>query len=292
MATIEKTNITVAVTIHAPVEKVWKFWTDPKHVIHWNNASDDWHTTKAENDLRPGGKFLSRMEAKDGSMGFDFTGKYTKIEKHKLIESILDDGRQVMVSFLPNGNETTISEIFEAEQENTIELQQAGWQSILDNFKKYAETSDKMESLHFEIIINANAEKVYRTLIDEKHYTEWTSAFNPTSYYKGSWEKGSKILFLGTDPDGNMGGMASRIKENIPNKFVSIEHLGIIKDGKELTYGDEVESWAGAMENYSFTQKGNTTLFGVDADSNQEFKAYLCEAWPRALNKLKEICEQ
>ena len=292
MATIEKTNITVGVTIHLPVEKVWKLWTDPKHIIHWNNASEDWHTTKAENDLRPGGKFLSRMEAKDGSMGFDFTGKYDKIEQYKLIESTLDDDRKVRVSFISKGNETMITEIFEAEQENTIELQQAGWQSIVDNFKKYAETSDKMESLHFEISINSSAEKVYNTLIDKKHYTEWTSAFNPTSHYKGSWEKGSKILFLGCDQDGNMGGMASRIKENIPNKFVSIEHFGIIKDGEEITTGDEVENWAGAMENYSFTEKNGTTLFSVDADSNQEFKAYFFETWPNALNKLKEICEQ
>jgi len=292
MATIEKINITVGVTIQTTVEKVWKFWTDPKHIIHWNNASDDWHTTKAENDLRPGGKFLSRMEAKDGRMGFDFTGKYNKIEQYKRIESTLDDDREVQVSFVSNGNETTITEIFEAEQENTIELQQAGWQSILNNFKKYAETSDRMESLHFEITINAKAEKVYGTLIDQKHYTEWTSVFNPTSNYKGSWEKGSKILFFGTDTDGNMGGMVSRIKENMPNKFVSIEHLGIIKDGKEITTGEEVESWAGAMENYSFTQKNGTTLFSVDVDSNQEFKSYFFETWPNALNKLKEICEQ
>jgi len=292
MATIEKINITVGVTIQTTVEKVWKFWTDPKHIIHWNNASDDWHTTKAENDLRPGGKFLSRMEAKDGRMGFDFTGKYNKIEQYKRIESTLDDDREVQVSFVSNGNETTITEIFEAEQENTIELQQAGWQSILNNFKKYAETSNRMESLHFEITINAKAEKVYGTLIDQKHYTEWTSVFNPTSNYKGSWEKGSKILFFGTDTDGNMGGMVSRIKENMPNKFVSIEHLGIIKDGKEITTGEEVESWAGAMENYSFTQKNGTTLFSVDVDSNQEFKSYFFETWPNALNKLKEICEQ
>ena len=292
MATIEKTNITVGVTIHTPVEKVWMYWTDPKHIVHWNNASDDWHTTKAENDLRAGGKFLSRMEARDGSMGFDFTGKYNKIEPHKLIESTLDDGREVKVSFVSDGDETTITEIFEAEQENTIELQQAGWQSILDNFKNYAETTNNMESLHFELSINASAEKVYNTLLDKTHYKEWTSAFNPTSYYKGTWEKGSKILFLGTDPDGNTGGMVSRIKENIPNKFVSIEHLGIIKDGEELTTGDDAESWAGARENYSFTQKGNTTLFAVDTDSNQEFKAYFLETWPLALNKLKEICEQ
>ena len=142
MATIEKESITIGVTIHSPVEKVWTLWTDPKHIVNWNSASDDWHTTKAENDLRPGGKFFSRMEAKDGSVGFDFTGKYNKVEQYKLITSTLDDDREVQVSFVSKGNETTITEIFEAEDENAIELQQAGWQAILDNFKKYAETSD------------------------------------------------------------------------------------------------------------------------------------------------------
>ncbi len=292
MATIEKTSITVGATINSAVEKVWKLWTDPIHIIHWNNASDDWQTTVAENDLRAGGKFFSRMEAKDGSTGFDFTGTYRKVEPNKLIEYTLDDGRNVQVSFASKGNTTTISSTFEAEQMNPVEMQRAGWQSILDNFKKYAEASDKMESLHFEISINAKVEKVYNTLIDKRHYTEWTSEFNPTSHYIGSWEKGSKILFVGTNQDGIMEGMASRIKENIPNKFVSIEHLGIIKNGEEITSGEEVESWAGALENYSFTQKNDTTLFAVDADSNQEFKAYFYETWPKALNKLKAICEQ
>ena len=142
MATIEKANITVGATIHSPVEKVWKLWTDPKHIVRWNSASDDWHTTKAENDLRAGGKFFSRMEAKDGSIGFDFAGKYNKIEQYKLITSTLDDDREVQVSFVAKGNDTIVTEIFEAENENAIELQQAGWQTILDNFKKYVETAD------------------------------------------------------------------------------------------------------------------------------------------------------
>jgi uncharacterized protein YndB with AHSA1/START domain len=142
MATIEKTNITVGVTIHSPVEKVWELWTNPKHIVHWNSASDDWHTTIVENDLRAGGKFFSRMEAKDGSVGFDFTGKYNKIEQHKLMTSTLDDDREVSVSFGAKDNGTIITEVFEAENENAIELQQAGWQAILDNFKKYAETQN------------------------------------------------------------------------------------------------------------------------------------------------------
>ena len=155
------------------------------------------------------------------------------------------------------------------------------------------ETKEKtIETVHFEIVINANAEKVYNTMLDEKHYQEWTSEFNPTSRFKGSWEKGSKILFVGTDGDGNIEGMVSRIKENIPKKFVSIEHLGMIKNDKEITTGPEVESWIGALENYTFTENNGTTVVSVDTDTNEEFKSYFMETWPKALNRLKTICEQ
>lgn len=136
----EKTIITVEAKINAQVEKVWNLWTDPKHIIHWNNASEDWHTPKAENDLRVGGKFLSRMEARDGSSGFDFTGKYNKIELYNSIDYTIGDGRKVHITFDYVGNGTKVSESFEAEQTNTIEMQHAGWQAILDNFKHYAET--------------------------------------------------------------------------------------------------------------------------------------------------------
>ena len=138
----EKTIITVRTTIYAPVEKVWNLWTDPVHIIHWNFASDDWHTPKAENDLRAGGRFLARMEAKDGSAGFDFTGKYSKVEQNRQLEYIMDDGRNVQVLFIPQGNVTTVMEAFEAEQTNSYEMQQSGWQAILDNFRKYVEASD------------------------------------------------------------------------------------------------------------------------------------------------------
>ena len=135
-------TITVKTTIHAPIEKVWGFWTEPKHIMHWNNASDDWHTPKAENDLRVGGKFLSRMEAKDGSSGFDFTGEYIAVDKHTLIEYTIIDGRKVKVLFVSKKNQTTITETFEAENIHSLEMQQAGWQAILDNFKRYVESNE------------------------------------------------------------------------------------------------------------------------------------------------------
>jgi len=141
METANKTTITIESTIKAPVEKVWKLWTGPEHIMQWNTASEDWHTTRAENDLRVGGKFLSRMEAKDGSFGFDFWGVYDVVKPHELIAYTLGDDRKVSVSFTAKGNETHIVSTFEAEGTNPIEMQRGGWQAILNNFSKYAETN-------------------------------------------------------------------------------------------------------------------------------------------------------
>lgn len=132
-------KVTVEATVQAPVEKVWKYWSEPDHIKKWNSASDDWHTPVAENDLRVGGTFRSRMEAKDGSFGFDFGGTYDEVKEHEVIAYTLGDGRKVQITFKGQGNETQITETFDAEATNPIEMQQQGWQAILDNFKKYAE---------------------------------------------------------------------------------------------------------------------------------------------------------
>ncbi len=138
----EKNVITVRTTVDAPVEKVWFFWTNPDFIIKWNNASDDWHTTKAENNLIVGGKFSSRMEAKDGSEGFDFWGTYDEIVYPERITYTMGDGRKAEIDFIDISDMTEIIEAFEAETENSLELQQGGWQSILDNFKKLVESEN------------------------------------------------------------------------------------------------------------------------------------------------------
>jgi len=140
METSGKTKITIEAFVNAPLNTVWESWTAPQHIIHWNFASDDWHAPKAENDLRPGGTFSSRMEAKDGSFGFDFEGVYDEVETNKLIAYTLGDGRTVKIKFTYTGNETHIAETFEAETVNSEELQRDGWQAILNNFKKYTES--------------------------------------------------------------------------------------------------------------------------------------------------------
>ncbi|MGN7759824.1 SRPBCC family protein [Paenibacillus sp. 22594] len=141
METGKPVTITVETIVHSPVESVWTYWTEPKHITQWNTASEDWHTPYAENDLKAGGKFLSRMEAKDGSFGFDFTGVYDNVSINESIAYTIADGRKVEVKFSRQDNDTKIITVFDAEAINAVEMQQAGWQAILDNFKKYVETS-------------------------------------------------------------------------------------------------------------------------------------------------------
>jgi uncharacterized protein YndB with AHSA1/START domain len=133
-------KITVESTVNAPVEKVWKFWNGPEHITKWSYATDDWHTPTAKNDLKVGGKFSSRMEAKDGSAGFDFEGSYDEVQPNRKIAYTMADGRKVTVNFTSHGDSTSISETFDAETQNPVEMQRGGWQTILDNFKKYAES--------------------------------------------------------------------------------------------------------------------------------------------------------
>jgi uncharacterized protein YndB with AHSA1/START domain len=137
MGTSEK--ITIQTTVQAPVEKVWAYWTEPNHITKWNAASDDWHTPFAENDLRIGGKFLSRMEAKDGSFGFDFGGTYDEVKANEVIAYSMEDGRTVSITFKANGDKTEIVETFDADSENPVDMQRQGWQAILDRFKSYVE---------------------------------------------------------------------------------------------------------------------------------------------------------
>ena len=135
----KKEQITVKTIVHSNIEIVWNTWTEPEHIKKWNTASKDWHTTKAENNLTKGGRFISRLEAKDGSVGFDFGGVYTKIVPKQHLAYTLDDDRRVTIDFKQQDDTIAITETFEAENENPIAMQRDGWQAILDNFKKYTE---------------------------------------------------------------------------------------------------------------------------------------------------------
>lgn len=148
-----------------------------------------------------------------------------------------------------------------------------------------------MEKIKFETTINAPAQKVYSTMLADATYRQWTAEFNPSSYYEGKWETGAKILFVGISKEGKKEGMIGKIREAVPNSFISIEYVGMLVAGEEITSGPQIDGWAGAQENYSFNEVNGQTLLQVEMDTNDDFKAYFEAAWPKALNKLKAICE-
>ncbi len=151
-----------------------------------------------------------------------------------------------------------------------------------------------MKTLNYTIKINAPANKVYNIMLgldNKKTYEDWTALFNPTSTYEGNWVKGSKILFIGIDENGKKGGMIAEIAENIPNKFISIRHYGILENDQEILDGPKVESWAGSLENYTFNETNGATTITVEVDTNEEYMDYFDETWPKALDKLKELSE-
>ena len=152
-----------------------------------------------------------------------------------------------------------------------------------------------MQKLKFTESIKAPASRVYEVMLglrNKSTYEQWTSIFNPTSTYEGNWSKGSKILFLGVDDKGEKGGMVSRIAENNPNQFVSIQHYGLLKGDQEITEGPDVEKWANGFENYTFEENQGTTTVTVDLDTTEDFAGYMNDTYPKALGKLKELCEK
>jgi hypothetical protein len=150
-----------------------------------------------------------------------------------------------------------------------------------------------MAKLQFSITIDAPKAKVWSTMLEDATYRVWTEAFSPGSHYVGDWSQGSKILFLGPDPNtGKLGGMVSRIAENRLHEYISIEHLGLVSDGVEDTTSEEVKLWAGSHENYTFKEALGATEVVVDMDITDEFKEMFEGMWPKALLKLKELAEK
>jgi hypothetical protein len=149
-----------------------------------------------------------------------------------------------------------------------------------------------MKTLHFAIDINAPKKKVWDTMLEDKTYREWTSAFAPGSYYRGSWDAGADIRFLGLNEDGTESGMISRIEENTPYESVTIHHIGQVMNGKDDTTSDDVKAWGTALEKYRFTENNGVTTVSVDVDTADNFLEMMNDMWPKGLEKLKEIAER
>jgi len=146
--------------------------------------------------------------------------------------------------------------------------------------------------MQFKINIQAPVSKVYQAMLEKETYEQWTAIFNPSSTYEGSWEKGEKIAFIGLDEEGKKQGMQGIIRENDINRFVSIEYVGLLDGNKEVTEGPMTEGWLGAFENYTFEAQGQATALTVDLDVDDSMIDYFQKTYPKALDKLKEICEE
>jgi uncharacterized protein YndB with AHSA1/START domain len=167
--------------------------------------------------------------------------------------------------------------------------------SMINNFNfLILKQKESMTKIQFTTTIHASASKVFDYMLgitNKSTYEQWTAQFNPTSSYEGSWEKGAKMLFVGVDENGEKGGMISRIVEHVPNRFISIQHYGILKGDVELTEGEEVEEWANGFENYTFEEHNGHTTVTVDLDTAEDFLDYMNETYPKALSVLKNSCE-
>lgn len=286
-----QTNRTVKTIVNAPLSIVWHLWITPYHIKKWNNASEDWHTPKAMNDLTPGKTFSYTMASKDGVHSFDFSGTYQEVRPKTFISYSLGDGRSVEVRFAETKDGTEVIETFDLEQMNSAELQEQGWQSILNNFKKYVE-SLLPNLLQYSCVIPADAKGVFDTMIGKNTYQKWTRAFNPTSRFEGSWEKGRLIFFLGEGEDGKSGGMVSMIADNIPGEHLSIHHI------KEWTADDALSNQYAipdtpSFENYNFIPVEGGTLLVVDMIGDMlSYKDYFDQTWPSALELLSNICKE
>ncbi|HQU71380.1 MAG TPA: SRPBCC domain-containing protein [Calditrichia bacterium] len=148
-----------------------------------------------------------------------------------------------------------------------------------------------MKKMTFEIDIAVSPARVHELMLGEGTYGQWTAPFDPSSRFEGSWEKGSRILFIGNDDKGNTSGMVSRIFDNIPGKFVAIEHLGLVQNGEEILSGEKVDGFKGAREDYHFTATESGTHLKVEMDMSEGWAEFMSTTWPKALKKLKDICE-
>ncbi len=216
-------KITVEALVRAPVAEVWRAWTTPDDIVQWNAASDDWHTTAARVDLRAGGTFSSRMEAKDGSMGFDFEGTYTQVVPHERIECSFGD-RALQVEFLPAAGGVTVRETFDAEGTHSIEQQRQGWQAILDNFARHVER--KARSDMRSRLVAAPPAAVYAALADPDRVARWwgPDGFRNTMHQFDFHAGGTWRLTM-HGPDGTDYPNESRFTRIEPGRAVVIEHL-------------------------------------------------------------------
>jgi uncharacterized protein YndB with AHSA1/START domain len=283
--------ISVSVRLQLPPQMVWKLWNDPAQMVRWNAASDDWHTPVADNDLRVGGKLQTRMEARDGSFGFDFEAVYEVVDAPNRLVYRLGDGRGVELDLRAEGEETVLTQRFEPEKEFPVELQQQGWQAILDNFKRWAEAYRGVTAVHFAQEVRMAPSALAELMLQELPYRYWTAVFDPSSHYVGDWKEGSTVDFLCDLPDGRQRGTRALVANFRPGQYIRLVHQGLVEGDTFINSGAEAEAWLGLNEIYSFSPREYGCLLTVDVDVPEKYADYLTTQWPLALARIRELAE-
>ncbi len=281
---------TVSRLINVPKDLAFKTYLDPEANLQWNYASEGWSTPFARIDAKVGGVMEIGYRSADGQFEFTLEGKFTEIVENEKIVYVMSDGREVVVSFEDSDGQTKVSIELTLEETHTEEQQREGWGMILQHFETYVlkVANPERAVIKKSIIIKANAEKVWQTLLDDESYRIWTEPFCEGSYYESELKLGAKILFK--SPQG--GGLSSRIVTFIPNYQVSFEHLGFLApDGKEDFDSEEVLGWKGCRETYTLNEDNGVTKLDVYCEINKKEFTTFDEMWSKAVEKVKVLAE-
>ncbi len=318
-------KIILTTTINATPEQCYNSYLDPQDNKRWNTAGFGWTVGFTKIDAKVGGSFAVEYKYAVGKYDFILGGVYTKLVQNRLIRYDMPqnmaefkvNARKVEVGFEDNnvvsekaprqsatatpqegnlnenlqmGNSTKVTITFDAEEMNSIERQEQGWQAILNNFKTFVErkSNPNNAALNKSVVINSSAEKVWNAIVDNENYKLWTAQFCAGSYYEGEMTYDSKIRFLSP----NKSGLSSVVRVCIPNFQISFEHLGFIKDGVEDLDNPEFSGWKGARETYTLREENGKTTLEIYQEMTINEPEFFDKSWDKALAIIKQIAEQ
>jgi uncharacterized protein YndB with AHSA1/START domain len=282
--------INISQNIKASPNQVFESYLNSKDNQRWQNAGGGWSTGFVNIDAQNGGKFEAEFKAADGINDFVFGGTFDQIIPNKKINYTIEGGRKAEVLFEEiSPNETKVSINFEAETQNSIDLQRQGWNQILVNFKTFVErkVNPKNAILLKNIEIKSSKEKVWKVLLDQQNYQKWTASFCEGSYYEGEMKLNNKIWFLAPDKSG----LSSLVKVLIPGFQVSFEHIGAVKNGIEDFDSPGFVGWKGARETYTLNEKDDFTNLEIYQDLTKTELEMFDQMWNKALQTIKELSE-
>lgn len=268
-----KTTLQVSTDVAADPASVWTRFTVPGHIMQWNFASEEWHCPAAENDLRPGGVYRTRMEARDGSQGFDFEGVYDEVVPESRLAYTLTNGRQVKTEFSDQNGRTRVTTTFEPEDSFPIEVQQAGWQAIIDNFRRYVE-SEPERMVREQVTIDTPADTVWSIITHPRYARELGQQFDKNAYVRSDWQLGSAVEFVYEPERIAATGTISELK---PLELIRIDF-----DFDGFAY----------YESFHFSSTEGQTILTAEAGPYTHARDEHATVWSNWLQKVRELSEQ